>query len=149
VGKGNPNTWCGSSQIAVTAAEPPGGAAAGHNGVVLRFLNNSHHTCVLYGYPGVDGTNRGGHSLGHAVRTKDGYLGGCHCSTYGGVRLRPGQSASALVEGDIGDGGPDCTRFKGLLVTPPNTFNSTPVEQAPYSCNFQVHPVVPGTTGER
>ena len=146
-GRGNPNTWCGSSQLAVTAAPPSGGGAAGHTGVVLRFLNNSHYRCILYGYPGVDGTNGGGHSVAHAARTPDGYLGGCRCSSLRGVLVKPGQTASALVEGDVGGSG-NCDRFRGLLVTPPNTYNSTPLQLAPHSCDFQVHPVVPGSDGQ-
>jgi hypothetical protein len=115
--------------------------------VVLRFLNNSHYRCILYGYPGVDGTNAGGHSIGHAARTLDGPLGGCHCSQFRGVLVRPGQSASALVEGSIGGNG-NCDRFRGLLVTPPNAYRSTPIQTAPHSCDFQVHPMVTGTSGE-
>jgi hypothetical protein len=131
----------------VTAAQPPGGDAAGHTGVVLHFLNNSHNRCILYGYPGVDGTNGGGHSIAHASRTLDGYLGGCRCSSLRGVLVKPGQVASALVEGDIGSAN-NCDRFRGLLVIPPNTYNSTPLQLAPHSCDFQVHPVVPGISGE-
>jgi len=114
---------------------------------VLRFLNNSHYRCILYGYPGVDGTNGGGHSVAHATRTTDGYLGGCRCSSPRGVLVAPGQTASALVEGDVGGSG-NCDRFRGLLVTPPNTYNSTPLPVAPHSCHFQVHPVVPGLDGQ-
>jgi hypothetical protein len=131
----------------VTAAPPPGGGAAGHTGVVLRFLNNSHYRCIIYGYPGVDGTNRGGHSLASAERTLDGYLGGCRCTQLRGVLVAPGQTASALVEGDVGGSG-NCDRVHGLLVIPPNTYASTPVSIAPHSCDFQVHPVVPGADGE-
>jgi hypothetical protein len=131
----------------VTAAPPSGGGAAGHTGVVLRFLNNSHYRCILYGYPGVDGTNGRGHSVAHAARTPDGYLGGCRCSSLRGVLVKPGQTASALVEGDVGGPG-NCDRFRGLLVTPPNTYNSTPLQLAPHSCDFQVHPVVPGSDGQ-
>lgn len=140
-GRGGPNSWCGSSQLAVTGGNPPQGNAAGHTGVELRFLNNSHHRCILYGYPGADGTN-GGRSIAHAARTPDGYLGGCHCSQLRGVLVGPGQSAYALVEGDIGGNG-NCDRFSGLLVTPPNTYDSTPLQLAPHSCDFQVHPVTP------
>jgi hypothetical protein len=145
-GKGDPNTWCGSAQIAVTATHPEGGGAGGHDGVVLRFLNVSHHACILYGYPGVDGTRRG-HSVASAKRTTDGFLGGCHCTQPRGVRVSPGETASALVEGDEGAGGPQCNRFTGLLVTPPNGYDSTPVNLAPPSCDFVVHPVVTGSNG--
>ena len=145
-GKGNPNTWCGSAQLAVTAAHPAGGGAGGHDGVVLRFLNVSHHACILYGYPGADGT-KNGHSVASAKRTPDGFLGGCHCSQPRGVQVQPGETASALVEGDEGAGGPQCNRFTGLLVTPPNAYDSTPLTMAPPSCDFAVHPVVPGSNG--
>jgi hypothetical protein len=119
----------------------------GHTSVVLQFLNNSHRRCILYGYPGVDGTNRGGHSRGHATRTTVGFLGGCGCTHPRGVLLRPGQVASALVEGDASH--PRCSdRYAGLLVTPPNTYRSTPLSDAPEGCDFQVHPTVPGTSGQ-
>lgn len=117
-----------------------------HSAVILRFLNTSHYACVLYGYPGVDGTNGGGHSTGHASRTTDGYLGGCRCSQPRGVLVRPGQTASALVEGNAGH--QSCAgRYRGLLVTPPNGYNSTPVSMAPYGCDLTVHPVVASRDG--
>lgn len=146
LGNGNPDTWCGSSQLAVVGSAPPGGDAAGHTAVLLKFVNVSHYRCVLYGYPGVDGTARG-HSIAHATRTYDGYFGGCRCSSLHGVTVAPGGTASAIVEGDIGDGSAACDRFRGLLVTPPNTYHSTPVRVAPHSCDFTVHPVVPGSSG--
>ena len=41
----------------------------------------------------------------------------------------------------------NCDRFRGLVVTPPNTYRSTPIDLAPHSCHFQVHPVVPDDAG--
>lgn len=126
----------------MVAAQPPQGNAAGHTGVELVFVNNSQRACILYGYPGADGTNGRGSSIAHAARTLTGYLGGCHCARLRGVLVRPGQAAYALAEGDLGGAG-NCDRFRGLLVTPPNTYRSTPLGAAPHSCHFQVHPVTP------
>lgn len=117
--------------------------------VALRFLNVSHHACILYGFPGVDGLDSHGRTVVHAKRTYDGFMGGCSCSSLHGVRLRPGQTASAVVEGDNGGAGPPrCSRVTSLLVTPPNTYRSTPVRRAIHNCDFEVHPVVAGTTGQ-
>lgn len=130
----------------MTGHAPPNGDVAGHTAVELQFLNNSHHACILYGYPGADGVNGGGHAIAHAKRTLNGYLGGCGCSHPRGVLVKPGQSAYAIVEGDLRGGG-NCDRFAGLVVTPPNTYASTPIDMAPHSCDFQVHPVVPENAG--
>jgi hypothetical protein len=62
------------------------------------------------------------------------------------VLVEPGQSAYAIVEGDL-RGGRNCDRFHSLLVTAPNTYASTPIAPAPHSCDFQVHPVVPDNAG--
>lgn len=140
-------TGCSTAQIAVTATNPPGGAAAGHDGVVLLFTNHSSSACTLTGYPGVGGLNSGGQQIAQATRTLDGYLAGCACRTPAVLTLRPGAVGSATVEAvDALNGGP-CTAFAGLLVTPPNTPRSTRIALAPYSCQFDVHPVVAGATG--
>jgi hypothetical protein len=140
-------TGCSNVQIAVTATNPPGGAAAGHDGVVLLFTNRSSSACTLAGYPGVAGLNSSGQQIAQATRTLDGYLAGCACRTPAVLTLNPGAVGSATVEAvDALNGGP-CTPFAGLLVTAPNTTRSTRISLAPYSCQFDVHPVVAGSAG--
>lgn len=140
-------TGCSDAQIAVTATNPPGGAAAGHDGVVLLFTNHSSSPCTLTGYPGVAGLDGSGQQLAQATRTLDGYLAGCGCSAPAVLTLQPGGVVSATVEAvDALNGGP-CTSYAALLVTPPNTTQSTKLSLAPYSCDFDVHPVVAGQTG--
>jgi len=141
------STGCTNAQISVTATNPPGGAAAGHDGVVLLFTNNSTSTCTLTGYPGVAGLDASEHQVAQAARTLEGYLAGCACNTPPELTLHAGAVVSAMVEAvDALNGGP-CTSFAGLLVTPPNTTLSTKVSLAPYSCQFEIHPVVVGQTG--
>lgn len=136
---------CSTGQISVAAAAAPESSGAGHNAVLLRFTNTSTTSCVLSGYPGVDGVNSAGTSVAHASRTLDGYLAGCGCSTLPAVDLTPGAVAGAQVEGYV-DANP-CLPFAALLVTPPNTAASTKVAMSPYSCGFTVHPVVSNPTG--
>ncbi len=83
--------------------------------------------------------------------TPVGYLGGSGSEPT--VELHTGQVASAVFEGLGGPlpGGPACTPYSTLLVTPPN--NTQPVRipsPAPYNnspCYPQIHPIVAGTTG--
>ena len=138
--------WCVDGEITDGVSQTPGGGAAGHNSVVLTFTNSSTRTCVLYGYPGADALNSSGHVVAHATRSLTGYIGG----SYGGLKsitLHPGQVASTILEGDVGDGGPDCTAGSSLVVTAPNLFHSSPLPGAPYVCMFLIHPVVAGSTG--
>jgi hypothetical protein len=132
----------------VTVAETanPEGGAAGHNSVVLTFTNSSTRTCVLYGYPGADALDSSGHVLAHAKRSLTGYIGGTYTGLHN-ITLHPGQVASTILEGDIGDGGPDCSGAVSLVVTAPNLFHSSPLTGAPYACDFVIHPVVAGSTG--
>ena len=133
-------------EVTVSELPNPEGGAAGHNSVVLTFTNSSTRTCSLYGYPGADALNSSGKVVAHATRSLTGYIGG----TYSGlheISLHPGQVASTILEGDVGDGGPDCSAGTRLVVTAPNLFHSTPLAGAPYICMFVIHPVVAGTTG--
>lgn len=60
--------------------------------------------------------------------------------------MKPGDAASAVVEGDNG-GGNECLRGRALLITPPNTTKPTKFSFTDYSCDFQVHPVTAGANG--
>ena len=126
-------------------------AAAGHQGVVLLFVNKGTTPCVLFGYPGVAGLNSSGSQVTQAQRTLTGMMGGLApgVTTLPRITLAPGQSASAVVEGvDVPSGNAPCATYPSLLVTAPNTKVSVPIALSLPGCQpLQVHPVVPGTTG--
>lgn len=141
---------CASSQLTITDGQ--NGAAAGHSGGPIIFRNHGTNTCFLEGYPGVAGLDASGNQVTQAVRTPQGYLGGLPAGQTLApvVILKPGATASALVEGtDIPPGGSaKCPILYGIEVTAPNTHHSTKLQGAPGDCSgLQVHPVVPGTTG--
>ncbi|HEV2935044.1 MAG TPA: DUF4232 domain-containing protein [Streptosporangiaceae bacterium] len=55
---------CTASDLGVWLAVGQGNGAAGTIYYPLEFTNLSHHTCYLYGYPGVSALDRNGHQLG-------------------------------------------------------------------------------------
>jgi hypothetical protein len=114
---------------------------------VLLFTNTSPVACSMTGYPGVDGLDGAGHRLASASRTLNGMIGFCGCTQASTVTLNPGGVVSAVTEG-VADGSGPCSPYASLLVTPPNTSTSTQITEAPYSCGFTVHPVVPGQAGQ-
>jgi hypothetical protein len=88
-----------------------------------------------------------------AARTGSGYLGGLSSptATVPVIRMAPGQTVSALLEGDdVPSGGGTCPGYASLLVTPPNE-TSTQRLTRPLSalCSPQIHPVVTGATGSQ
>src|SRR2546423_8148786 len=101
-----------------------GDAGSGHYGLVLVFKHDDSGTCVMRGYPGVAGLDANGNQVAQARRTLRGYLGGLQqpINTIPTVRLAPGATASAFVEGtNVPPGNAtSCTEYKGLLVTPPD-----------------------------
>jgi hypothetical protein len=128
------------------------GAAAGHEGVILVFVNNGPASCVLFGFPGVAGLNAGGAQAVQAQRTLTGMLGGLApgVTALPRITLARGQTASAVVEGtDVPTGNETtCPTYPSLLVTAPNTKVSVTIPQSFPGCSgLQVHPVVPGTSG--
>ncbi len=136
---------CNFDQLAVTATF--GGAALGHESVLLLFKDASSTTCSLYGYPGVAGLNVQGVQITQAVRTLNGYMGGAGKSAPH-VTLTPGLVASAVVEGtDVPTGNATtCPTYASLLVTPPNTTQSVPIHFSLPGCSgLQVHPIIPRT----
>lgn len=127
-------------------------AAAGHQGVVLLFVNNGSASCLLYGYPGVAGLDASGAQAVQATRTPTGMMGGLApgVTTPPKVTLSPRQKASAVVEGsDVVQGTETgCPSYPALLVTPPNTKTSVTVPLGLPGCSpIEVHPVVSGTSG--
>ena len=139
------------SDIRVIPGEVQG--AAGHLSLVLVFNNvSTTTTCEIIGYPGVDLVTSTGATVAHLQRTLRGFSGGeaPGVTAPQPVILAPGQSASAVAEAsDVPQGGiTDCGSFS-LLITVPNQFASVGGGTAMLpKCNPQIHPVVPGTTGQ-
>jgi hypothetical protein len=128
-----------------------GDAGAGHRSVALIFRNTATATCQLRGYPGVAALDGQGTQVEQAQRSPAGYLGGLKGTTVPTVDVAPGQTASALVEAlASGPGGASCTGYRGLLVTPPDETHSVRLALTWDGCsNLQIHPVVPGDTGQQ
>lgn len=130
------------------------GAATGHVGLTLLLRNSGQAACTLTGYPGaalVAATAR--HSQLQIARTPQGYMGGLSPQARANpvVVLAPGQSASAILEGE--DFNPvtsgSCPRYSSLLVTPPNQHGTVRLTRSLSICDPTVHPVVAGTTGRQ
>jgi hypothetical protein len=143
---------CAGTQLTVTVGASDG--AAGHIGVALLFHNTGASACTLYGYPGVAALDGGNQQVAQAQRTLRGYMGGAAPSVTqpSSVVVQSGGTVSARVEAtDVPSGGAtSCTTYAGLLVTPPGTRASTRLTaQLPGCSGLQVHPVVPGTTGDQ
>ena len=126
---------------------------------VIAFKNTGYAACSLRGYPGLALLNASGQQAQQAQRVATGIMAGIWPPGLPGVGdgyqalpevvLKPGDSASAGVEGTLG-AAPDCTMFQDFLITPPNDAQSVRVDGfAPiYACpSISVDPVVPGTHG--
>jgi hypothetical protein len=81
---------CTFSDLGVWLAVDQGNGAAGTIYYPLEFTNLSHHTCYLYGYPGVSALDRNGRQLGSPAGW--GSLRGARI-----VNLRPGATAHTLL----------------------------------------------------
>lgn len=142
---------CQEQTLRITLAQASPGAD--HHGYVLLFHNRGA-ACTLKGYPGVDGFSAQGHRLVSARRTKSGYLGGVAPGRpIPLVHLPQGRTASAMLEWVDGPvPGLSCSAVRSLQITPPGAVSS--VRRTPTSlrserlCDVQIHPVVPGTTGQ-
>ncbi len=128
-------------------------AGLGHFGLALLFRNAGSRPCSLTGYPSaaliVAGGRRGQRQV---ARTPNGYLGGLSATATSVpiVRLAPGQTAAALLEGeDSTGGGKPCPRSTALLVTPPNQTVMVRLARSMSICRPEIHPVVPGTSGRQ
>jgi hypothetical protein len=76
-------------------------AATGHVGLTLLFRNSGSAACTLTGYPGAALLAATGGQL-QIARTPQGYMGGLSPRARANpvVRLGPGRSASAILEGE-------------------------------------------------
>lgn len=81
---------CAASDLGVWLAVDQGNGAAGTIYYPLEFTNLSHHTCYLYGYPGVSALDRNGHQLGSPADW--GSLNGARI-----VNLAPGATAHTVL----------------------------------------------------
>jgi hypothetical protein len=81
---------CSASDLGVWLAVDQGNGTAGTSYYPLEFTNLSHHTCYLYGYPGVSALARNGNQLGSPADW--GSLRGAHV-----VNLVPGATAHTLL----------------------------------------------------
>lgn len=144
---GGGSLTCTGAQLSVKETSPD--ASLGHRAYVFVFTNKGSATCTLHGYPGASVADTTGKVVADAQRTLVGYESGP--TTITTVTLAPGASASAVVEWDAAtNAGASCPGTKGghLLVTPPNTTVSTGFALPNDLCSdFQVHPVLPGTSG--
>ena len=82
---------CGPADLGVWVARDQMGAAAGTASFRLEFTNLSHHTCTLYGFPGVSARASSGRLLGNPARRD-------HAVKAQTVRLVPGATGYALLE---------------------------------------------------
>ena len=141
---------CRSGTTTVSVGRGSGGL--GHLAITLLFHNGSGSRCVLFGYPGVALVSASGTQV-QAARTRNGYLGGLSSSATAVpvIRLGPGQTASAMMEGDdVASGGGTCPGYASLLVTPPNETSTQHLARALSAlCSPQIHPVVAGATGSQ
>lgn len=134
---------------------------AGHVSLTLILTDNSSVPCYVQGYPdvAVDLPTGGTYDADH---TMTGYMGGDNAQSPAQVSLVPGESASALIEwvdspqnGSSSFSAADCTGYgaaSSLEVTAPNQTTPTRVDNStpnsPICWGFEVHPVVPGSTGQ-
>jgi len=132
--------------------------AAGSVAQVIAFINVSKTTCALTGYPKVLALESKGAFVGHAGDELQGMLGGLHdgATTPPTVTLKPGQTATATVEGMDHPVRTtlSCPYYFSFLVTPPSETHSIRVlvpgllrHGFPGCFGILVTPVVPGRTG--
>jgi hypothetical protein len=137
---------CQNGEVQVT--EKAGQGAAGTVSVVLVFQNVSGSTCTLRGYPGASLIDQNGKDLLDATRVLPDGLAKAPL-----VVLAPGvQAAALLLWSDVPTGsGSGCAAQNpaNLLVTPPNTTQSTQLQVAAGTevCSaFRIRPVLSGVT---
>lgn len=138
---------CALPYLQVSVKHASGGDS--HQGVILLFRNTGQIACAMTGYPGAALLNAQGKQVKQAARTPVGYLGGLRSGKPTTVPLYSGQTASALLEGEVVDiNGKTCASSPAILVTPPNTTTSAKLKVTTQMCGgTQIHPVVTGTSG--
>lgn len=143
---------CRDADLAV--GSKTAGAAAGHVGMFVTFINRSAHLCYLQGFPKAALVDASGKVLLQAQDTLNGMIG---AAVYGGpsltaapyVVLNPGRTVIAVLEwGDVDPdqavpGGCLVPHSSGVMVTPPGSTVATKLPSAAYVCEaFQANPVI-------
>jgi Protein of unknown function (DUF4232) len=140
---------CTASDLGVWVAISQGNGAAGTIYYPLEFTNLSHHTCYLYGYPGVSALDSTGRQLGSPANW--GPRAGARI-----VNLAPGATAhTVLGYHDVVVGtSPGCAQVKlaaYLRVYPPDQRSATnaafPVEACSHAGPVYmsiIEPIIPG-----
>ena len=139
---------CSATDLTVTTGQ--GSGAVGHAGLPLIFTNAGTGPCTLTGYPAVTLFDAAGQPAVHASHVPRGYLGGLANEPVPTLVLRPGQHAAALLEGvnAPAPGQSSCATYPEMQVAAPGVDHPTRIHSpAPGCSRFQVHPVLPGTTG--
>lgn len=119
-----------------------GSGAAGHIVTPLRFRNTGSVSCTLFGYPGAAGIDSTGAQAAQATRTPT--------PAPALVTLAPGATAvSQMTTTDIPSGNAtSCPTWTGVLVTPPNTKESTHLTLSLSGCpGFSVTAVTADASG--
>jgi len=130
---------CVSSQLAVELGQ--GGGAAGSVGMVVSFKNTSNATCSLYGYPGMQMLDSGGHPI--ATEVIRGTSTTVPSVPEQVVDVAPGAEASfdlGFPDG-TGYGGAVCPTSTEVEFTPPNAVQ-------PITVPLQIQPYGGGTIAE-
>ncbi|MGA2469066.1 MAG: DUF4232 domain-containing protein [Solirubrobacteraceae bacterium] len=131
---------CTSANTRVWLGDGGGGATAGRTYYPLEFSNVGHHSCTLYGYPGVSAWSGGAQVSLPATRST---------ASHATVTIKPAGTANAQIA--IVDWGAICTtavNADGLKVYPPG--QTVPQEiQFPFqtcasSSTLRVGPITAG-----
>ena len=122
-------------------------SASGHFSLTFIFKNIGTSACVLLGYPAVAALNSAGQQAAIAKQTLNGHMGGVAGGSASIVVLAPGASGSAVAESTALSPTP-CPVYPSLVMTPPDAGQPKTFSfQNAGTCNLEVHPVVPGTSG--
>jgi hypothetical protein len=140
---------CTASDLGVWLAIDQGNGAAGTTYYPLEFTNLSHHTCYLFGYPGVAALGRNGDQLGSPASR--GSRAGARI-----VNVAPGATAHTLlayhdVEVHTGSGCDPVNSTAELRVYPPGQRSSTDAAFTFEACSHAgpiwmsiIEPIIPG-----
>ena len=116
---------CHSTQLAVRIWRE--GAALGHIGVEVRFVNLSGGACSLYGYPGLQMLDGRNHALPTRVHRGVAYTVPKTAERVVIVRPRASAAFDAGWDDATGYGLKKCPTSSRVLVTPPDAYRSISV----------------------
>jgi hypothetical protein len=140
---------CASAQLHTTVAD--GLAGAGHSSSVILVSNAGPGQCRLMGYPDVRFLNAAGVEVARSVPTPQGFSGGLPVGApIPDLDLRPGESASAVMEGtDVPTGNATtCPSYASYAITLPGWPDTTTIDHPYGGCSaIEVHPFVIGFNG--